>query len=131
MQIIDQNQISRVDLEKDTSNIDSSTASSTSYESIHRSVYQNFPESSSNDFTSLAESSSSDDSKSQFTQIENNQKSKSAISASSGHVVFAENIVIIEKCQEKCISRSISVEPTLTQENKCSKGIIIEIFLRF
>ena len=123
MQIIDENRIQTVDLEKDTSNIDSSTASSVSYESIHQSVYQNCPESSSNDFTSLAESSSTDDSKSQFTQIENNQKSKSASSSHVSHVVFAENIVIIEKSQEKCISRSISLEPNTTHENKSSKSM--------
>ena len=132
MQIIDENRIQTVDLEKDTSNIDSSTASSVSYESIHQSVYQNCPESSSNDFTSLAESSSTDDSKSQFTQIENNQKSKSASSSHVSHVVFAENIVIIEKSQEKCISRSISLEPNTTHENKSSKSmnwkICIQIF---
>ena len=134
MQIIDENRIQTVDLEKDTSIIDSSTASSVSYESIHQSVYQNCPESSSNDFTSLAESSSTDDSKSQFTQIENSQKSKSASSSHVSHVVFAENIVIIEKSQEKCISRSISLEPTTTKENKRSKGInwkiCIQIFNR-
>ena len=132
MQIIDENRIQTVDLEKDTSNIDSSTASSVSYESIHQSVYQNCPESSSNDFTSLAESSSTDDSKSQFTQIENSQKSKSASSSHVSHVVFAENIVIIEKSQEKCISRSISLEPNTTHGTKSSKGmnwkICIQIF---
>ena len=111
-------------------NIDSSTASSASYESIHRTVYQNCAESSSNGFTSLTGSTSSVESKSEFTQIENNQRSKSA-SSSSGHVVFADKIVILDKPLEKCISRSISVEPTSIQEHRFIKGILWQIHLNF
>ena len=122
-QIIDKSHTKGLDLETDTLNIDSSTASSASYESIHRTVYQNCPDSSSNDFTSLAESSSSDESKSEFTQIENNQKSRSA-SSSCGHVVFAEKVLFLEKPLEKCISRSLSEEPTSTLEYQCRKGIL-------
>ena len=106
-------------LKTDSSHIDSSTESSNSYESIHRTIYQNCHESSSNDFTSLSESSSNKSS-SDFTQIENHQH---GINKPLDNLVSVDaKIEIFEKPRDIGITRSISVEPRAAHEKEPGKG---------
>ena len=120
-QIIDEDKKLR-DLKIDSSHIDSSTESSNSYESIHRTIYQKCHESSSNDFTSLTESSSNN-SKSDFTQIENQQQNINK--PSNSHCSIDAKIVIFEQPRDSGILRSISVVPS--SSNEPVKGRLFEL----
>ena len=102
----------------DSSNIDSSTTTSTSFESIKHCQET----SSSNSYTSWTESST-ENSKSQFTQIENQKKIDEVIQRSSdGPLVFNAQIVFFEKPSDNCLTRSLSEEPNSSQGTEKLKG---------
>ena len=117
-QIIDEDKKLR-GLKIDSSHIDSSTESSNSYESIHLPIYQNCHDNSSNDCTSFTESSSNN-SKSDFTQIENHQHN--IHNPPDSHFAFDAKIVFVEKPRDSGITRSISIEPSTSKEKEPVKG---------
>ena len=124
LQIIDEDKKVR-DLKKDSSHIDASATSSTSYESIHRTIHQNCLESSSsNDYTSLTEPSS-DNSRSEFTQVEIQQQNRNK--SLDTHIVFDPKFVITDKHLDAPIKRSLSVESGSSHGKDNLKGLIYQV----